>query len=84
MSRCPTFNFQFSIMSKLLAKHIITKVSYKITIRKRYVYIEFGWPSYETSVSIWDFEMMVVKNDSFAFISPRYTIKITKHKWNWV
>jgi len=32
---------------------------------------------YETSVSIWEFEMMIVQNDSFAFISPRYTIKFT-------
>jgi len=23
------------------------------------------------------------KNYSFAFISARYTIKFTKHKWNW-
>jgi len=44
MSRCQTFNFQFSIMSKWLAKHIITKVSYKITIRKRQVYIDIRWP----------------------------------------
>jgi len=44
ISRCPTFNFHFSIMSKWLAKHIITKVSYKITIRKRQVNIAFGWP----------------------------------------
>jgi len=34
---------------------------------------------YETSVSIWEFEMIVL-NDSFAYISPRYTIKFTKHK----
>ena len=44
MSRCPTFTFQFSIMSKWLAKHISTKVSFKITIRKRHVYIDFCWP----------------------------------------
>jgi len=35
---------------------------------------------YETRVSIWEFEMMVVKNYNFAFISARYTIKFTKHK----
>ena len=34
MARCPTFTFQVSIMSKWLAKHISTKVSFKITIRK--------------------------------------------------
>ena len=37
-------NFQLSIMSKWIAKHISTKVSFKTTIRKRHVYIEFGWP----------------------------------------
>ena len=44
MSRCPTFTFQFSIMSKWIAKHISTKVSFKITIRKRHVHIEIRWP----------------------------------------
>ena len=43
MSRCPTFTFQVSIMSKGLAKHISTKVSFKITIRKRHVNIDFPW-----------------------------------------
>ena len=43
MSRCPTFTFQVSIMSKWLAKHISTKVSFKITIRKRHVYIDIRW-----------------------------------------
>jgi hypothetical protein len=44
MSRCPTINFQLSIISKWLAKHISTKVSFKITIRKRHVYIDIRWP----------------------------------------
>ena len=44
MSRCPTFTFQFFIMSKWLAKHIRTKVSFKITIRKRHIYIDICWP----------------------------------------
>ena len=44
MSRCPTFTFQPSIMSKWLAKHISTKVSFKITIRKRHVWIDIRWP----------------------------------------
>ena len=44
MSRCPTFTFQISIMSKWLAKHISTKDSFKITIRKRHVYIDIRWP----------------------------------------
>ena len=44
MSRCLTFTFQVSIISKWLAKHISTKVSFKITIRKRHVYIDIRWP----------------------------------------
>ena len=44
MSRCPTFTFQDSIMSKWLANHISTKVSFKITIRKRHVHIDIRWP----------------------------------------
>ena len=44
MSGCPTFTFQFSIMSKRLAKHINTKVSFKITIRKSHVYTDIRWP----------------------------------------
>ena len=36
--------FQVSIMSKWLTKHISTKVSFKITIRKRHVYIDIRWP----------------------------------------
>ena len=43
MSRCPTINIQLSILSKWLAKHISTKVSFKITLRKRPVYIDIGW-----------------------------------------
>ena len=44
MSRCPTFTFHVSIMSKWLAKHISTKVSFKITITKRHVHIDIRWP----------------------------------------
>ena len=44
MSRCPSFTFKVSIMSKWLAKHISTTVSFKITIRKRHVYIDIRWP----------------------------------------
>ena len=43
MSRCTTFTFQVSIMSKWLFKHISTKVSFKITIRERHVYIDIRW-----------------------------------------
>ena len=44
ISGCPTFTFQVSIMSKWLAKHKSTKVSFKITIRKRHVYTDIRWP----------------------------------------
>ena len=44
MSRCATFTFQVSIMSKWLAKHISTKDSFKITIRKRHDHIDIRWP----------------------------------------
>jgi len=44
MSRRSTINFQLSIMSKWLAKHISTKVSFKITIGKRHVYIDIRSP----------------------------------------
>jgi len=37
-------HFHFSIMSKWIAKHICNKVSFKITIRKRHVYIDIRWP----------------------------------------
>ena len=44
MSQCLIFIFQLSIMSKWLAKHISTKDSLKINIKKRHVYIDIGWP----------------------------------------
>ena len=44
MSRCPTFTFQVSIMSKWLAKQISTKVSFKITIRKGHIHFDIRWP----------------------------------------
>ena len=44
MTRCPTINFQLSIMSKWFAKHISTRVSFKITTRERHVYIDIRWP----------------------------------------
>jgi len=42
--KCPTIQFRLSTMSKLLAKNISNKVSLKITIRKRHVYIDIRWP----------------------------------------
>jgi hypothetical protein len=43
MSRRPTINFQLSGMSKWIAKHISTKDSLKITIRKAHDYIDIRW-----------------------------------------
>ena len=44
MTRFPTINFQLSIISKWLVKHINSNVSIKITNRKIHVYIDIGWP----------------------------------------
>ena len=43
MSRCQTFTFHLSVMSKWLAKHISTKFSFKSTIMKRHVCIDIRW-----------------------------------------
>ena len=63
MSRCRTFTFQFSIMSKWLAKHISTKVSFKITIRKGNVYIDIRWPQkwkQDFYLGIWKYERSII------------------------
>ena len=39
---------------------------------------------YETSISVWEFEFMIVLKNRFAFISARYTIKFDRNKWNCV
>ena len=82
MSRCPTFTFQVSIMSKWLAKHIRTKVSFKITIRKRHVYIDIRWPwkwKQYFYLGIWEDER---PKKIFLLFSARFTIKFTEGKWN--
>ena len=82
MSRCPTFTFQVSIMSKWLAKHISFKVSFKITIRKRHVYIDIRWPwkwNQYFYLGIWVDES---SKKIFFLFSARYTIKLTEEKWN--
>jgi hypothetical protein len=59
MSRSPTFTFQLSIMSKWLANHISTNVSFKINIRKTHVYIDIRWPwiwNQYFYLVIWNFE----------------------------
>ena len=54
MSRCTIITFQISIVSKLLAKHISTKVSYTIAIRNRHVYIDIRLRLIWTNISGWD------------------------------
>ena len=60
MSRCPTFTFQVSIVSKRIANHISTKVPFKITISKDMFTLTFVDLENETSISIWGFEKMNV------------------------
>ena len=73
MSRGPTFTFQFSIMSKWLAKHISTKISFKITIRKKHVYIDIRWPwKWNTYLymGIWNDESTkIIFLPSFQFVT---------------
>ena len=54
MSRCPIFNFQLSIMTKWLDKHISTKLSFKITIRKDIFTLTYVDLEYETNISSWN------------------------------
>ena len=73
MSRCPTFTFQVLIMSKWLAKHISTTVSFKITIRKRDVYIGIRWPRKWKQyfyLGIWKYERSkIIFLPSFQLVS---------------
>ena len=71
MSHCTTFTFQVSIS---------TKVSFKILLGKDMFTLIFVDLENETSISILAFEMMNYKNNIFAFISARYTIKFTEQK----
>ena len=72
MPRCPTINIQLSKISKWLAKHISTKVSFKITIRKTHVYIVIGRPWIRIQcfyLGIWNDDrtkMMVLASFHFA------------------
>ena len=54
-------NFQFSALDnvKMNAKHISTKVSYKIIIGKDMYTLTLVDLEYENSDSIWEFEMMI-------------------------
>jgi len=55
-------NNQFSALDnvKMTCQHISTKVSLKITIRKGMFTMTFVDLEYETSISIWEFELMIV------------------------
>ena len=78
----PTFIFQLSLKSKWLAKHLSTKVSFKITIRKRHVCIDIRWPwkwNQYFYLGIWVDER---SKKIFLLFSDHYTIKFTEEKWN--
>ena len=60
MSSCPTINFQLSIMSKWLPKHISTKVSYNLLLGKEMFTMTLVDLECETSISVWEFEIMIV------------------------
>jgi hypothetical protein len=47
-------------MIKLNAKHISTKVSYKFTLRKDMFTLTVVDLEYETSISVWEFGMMII------------------------
>jgi len=55
-------NDQFSALDnvKMTAKHISTIFSFKITLRKDIFTKTYIDPEFETSISIWEFEMMIV------------------------
>ena len=57
MSRCPTFTFQFTIMSKGLAEH---KFPTKLLLGKDMFTLIIVDLENETSISIWEFEKMNV------------------------
>ena len=77
MSRCPSFSFQVSIMSKWLVKHISTKVIFKITIRKRHVYIDIRWPwkwNHYFYLGIWEVERSkIIFLPSFQLVTQLYS-----------
>jgi len=56
----PNNKFQLSIMSKKLANHISTKVPSKLLLGKDMFTLTLVDLEYETSVSIWEFEVMIV------------------------
>ena len=55
------FNNQFSALDnfKMIAKYISTKVSFKLLLGKDMFTLKLFEVEYETSVSIWDFEILI-------------------------
>ena len=85
MSRCTTFTFQVSIMSKWLAKHISTKVSFKITIMKRHVYIYIRWPwkwNQYFYLGIWNVERTKIILNVFICVEVTILCKKVKYVWS--
>ena len=74
MSCSPTLTFQLSIKSKWLAKHISTKVSFKITIREKHVYSDIRWPwkwKQYFHLGIWEDERTkIIFLPSFQLVTP--------------
>ena len=72
MSRSTTFTFQVSIS---------TKVSFKITIRKRHVYIDIRWPwkwNQYFYLGIWEHERSkIIFLPSFQLVTP-----LNSQNWN--
>ena len=68
-------------MSKWLAKHISTKVSLKITIRKRHVYIDIRWPwkwNHYFYLGIWEDEhSKIIFLPSFQLVT-----RLNSQNWN--
>ena len=60
-------------MTKWLAKHIVTKVSFKITITKRHVYIDIRWPwkwNQYFYLAIWEDELSkILSLPSFQLVT---------------
>ena len=72
-------NIHFSVLDDVKMT-CITQVSFKLLLGKGHVYIDILDLENETSISIWEFEMMNVLKNIFAFIIASYTIKFTEQK----
>ena len=72
-------NNQFSPHDNVKKLDKVLEFPSKLLLGKNMFTLTFVDLEYENSVSISEFETMIVLN-KFAFISARYTIKFTKHK----